>query len=75
MAELPDRVQDDVEAPTVVREVLEQVVDHAVGSERSHQLDVPRVADRSDVRADLLGELDRRGARPRGPIPDHPHRT
>ncbi len=46
---LADRVEDDVVRLAVLREVLLQVVDDLVGSERAHELDVLRVADRRDV--------------------------
>ncbi len=57
---LADRVEDDVVGLAVLREVFLRVVDHAVGPERSHELQVLRVADRSDGGAEVLGQLHRR---------------
>src|SRR5918996_4115726 len=54
---LADRVEDDVVHLAVLGEVLLQVVDELVCSERSHELDVLRVAHRGDVGAEVRGEL------------------
>ena len=54
---LADRVEDDVVRLAVLREVLLEVVDDLVGSERAHELDVLRVADGGDVGAGGFGQL------------------
>src|SRR5205823_14626643 len=58
---LADRVEDEVVRLAVLREVLPQVVDDLVRAERAHELDVLRVAHGGDVRAEVPGELHRRG--------------
>ena len=68
---LADRVEDDVVRLAVLREVLSGVVDDGVGTERPHEVDVFRVADRGDVRTGVSGELDgRRADSPRGAVDD-----
>src|SRR6266542_6300159 len=59
---LPNRVEDDVVRLAVLGEVFLQVVDDLVCSERSHELDVLRVAHRGDVGAEMLGHLHRCGS-------------
>src|SRR6202165_788549 len=58
---LTDRVEDDVVRLAVLGEVFLRVVDHRVRSERSHQLEVLRVAHRGDVGAEVPGQLHPRG--------------
>ena len=68
---LADSVEDDVVRLTVLREVILQVVDHLVGAERAHELDVLRVGDGGDMRAEVLGELNGRcPERPGGAVHD-----
>ena len=57
---LADRVEDDVVGLAVLGEVLLQVVDHLVGAERTHELDVLRAAHGGDVGAEVLRQLDPR---------------
>ena len=57
--ELADGVEDDVEALAGFREVVLRVVDHPVGPERSHELEVPGSANRGDVGVEGPGQLDR----------------
>ncbi len=54
---LADCIEDDVVRLAVLGEVFLRVVDHPVGSERSHELEVLGVAHRSDVGFEVLGEL------------------
>ena len=58
---LLDRVEHDVIRLAAFGEVLLCVVDDPVGTERPDELDVLRVADRGDVGAEVLPELDRGG--------------
>src|SRR3990172_9793423 len=54
-------------------EVFPQVVDHRVGAERPHELEVLRVAHRGDVGAEVLAELHRGGAdRAGGAVDEEP---
>ena len=50
---LSDRVHDDVVRLAVVGEVFVLVVDDLVGTERAHEPDILRVADRRDVGAEV----------------------
>jgi hypothetical protein len=59
---LADCVEDDVVRLAVLGEVFLRVVDHPVGSQRCHELEVLRVAHRSDVGAEVLGQLNPCGA-------------
>src|SRR5215471_1527933 len=59
---LADRVEDDVIRLAVLGEVFPGVIDDSVGSERSHELEVLRIADRCDVGFEVLGQLHPRGA-------------
>ena len=59
---LADCIEDDVVRLAVLGEVFLRVVDHPVGSERSHELEVLRAAHRSDVGFEVLGELHPCGA-------------
>ncbi len=59
---LADRVEDDVVRLAVLGEVFLRVVDHPVGSERSHELEVLGVTHRGDVGFEVPGELHPRGA-------------
>src|SRR5258705_13899100 len=68
---LADGVEDHVVGLAVLGEVLVRVVDHFVGTERSHQLDVLGVAHGGHAGAEALGELHAGGADgPRGSL-DH----
>src|ERR1700687_3675767 len=59
---LTDRVEDDVVSLAVLGEIFLCVVDHAVRSERSQQLEVFCAAYRGDVGAEGPGQLYSRGA-------------
>ena len=54
---IADVVEDEVVALARSREILLRVVDHVVGAERAHQLDVARAADAGDFGAEVLGDL------------------
>jgi hypothetical protein len=51
---------------STIGEVLRRVIDHVVGPERSHQVDVGAAADGSHVRAEVLGQLHREDAEAAG---------
>ena len=54
-------------------EVLAAVVDHLVGAERAHEVELAGVVDAGHVRAAPLGELDRERARAAaGAVDQHP---
>jgi hypothetical protein len=59
---LADGVEDDVVRLAVLGEVFLRVVDHLIGSQRCHELEVLRVAHRGDVGAEEPGELHPCGA-------------
>ena len=59
---LADCVEDDVVSLAVLGEVFLRVVDHPVGSQRCHDLEVFRVAHRRDVGFEVPGELHPCGA-------------
>jgi hypothetical protein len=59
---LADRVEDDVVGLVVPGEVLLQVVDDLVRSQRADELDVLGVARRRDASPEVLGELHAGGA-------------
>ena len=71
---LADGVEHDVVGLAALREVLLQIVDDLVCSQRPHELDVLRVAHGGDVGAEVPGELHGRGPdgsgwrRTRGPV-------
>jgi len=50
-------IEDHVVAPAVAREVLDRIVDHAVGAELPHELDLRCAADTRDFRAVGLRDL------------------
>ena len=52
-----DCVEDDVVRLAVLGEVFLRVIDHPVGSERSHKLEVLGAAHRSDVGIEVPGQL------------------
>jgi hypothetical protein len=54
---LAGRVEDDVVRLAVLREVVLQVVDDLLGSERAHEGEVLRAADGGDVGAEVLRHL------------------
>jgi len=54
---LADGVEDDIVRLPVLREVFVQVVDHLIGPKQVRQLDVLRVADGADVRAEVFRDL------------------
>ncbi len=67
-----DVVDDQVVTRPVPAEVVDGVVDDAVGADRPDQLDVLRAADTRDVRAERLGDLHREGAHAaRGSVDQH----
>jgi hypothetical protein len=55
---LAGSVEDDVVGLAVLGEVFVDVVDHLVGAERTHQVDVLRVAHGRYVRTELLRDLN-----------------
>ena len=57
----PD-VEDEVVAPAVVGDVGVRVVDHVIGAERAHEVDLLGAGDAGDVRSERLGDLDGEGA-------------
>src|SRR2546426_5722397 len=68
-----DRVEDNVVRLAVPGEVLLRVVDHPVGSERSHELEVLRAAYRGDVGFEVFGQLHPGGAdSPRRAVDEDP---
>ena len=68
-----DEVEDEVVRLDGAGEVLAAIVDHLVGTQRPHELQLAGVVDPGDVRADALGELDRERARAAtGPVDQHP---
>ena len=70
---LADCIEDDVVHLAVLGEVFLRVVDHPVGSQRSHGLEVLGVAHRSDVGFEVLGELHPCGADgPGRPVDEDP---
>ena len=63
---VPDVVDDQVVARSVPAEVVDGVVDDAVGADRVHRLDVRRAAHARDLRTERLGDLHREGAHAAG---------
>jgi hypothetical protein len=53
-----DKVEDDVVRLVPAGEVLAAVVDHHVGSERAHQVELAGVVDTGHVRTGPLRQLD-----------------
>ena len=59
---LADCIEDDVVGLAVPGEVFLRVVDHPVGSQRSHELEAPRAAYRRDIDFEVPGQLYPGGA-------------
>src|SRR4029078_6401428 len=58
-----DEVDERVVRLIRAREVLAAVVDHLVGTERAHEVELAGIVDARDMRTAPLGELDRETAR------------
>ena len=63
-------VQDEVVRLAADGEVLGPVVDHLVGTQRPHELELAAVVDTGDMGTPALGQLDGEGARPPSPAVD-----
>jgi hypothetical protein len=57
-----DQIQDQVVRLVGAGEVVAAVVDHLVGSQRPHELELAGVVDTGNVCAGPLGQLDRERA-------------
>jgi hypothetical protein len=59
-----DEIQNEVVWLVTAGEVLAAVVDHFIGTERPHELELAAIVDAGDVRAEAFGQLDGEGTRP-----------
>src|SRR4051794_39326296 len=66
----PAKLEDHVVASRTRGDALLGVVDHVIGTEAPHYLDVAGAADAGDLGAEVLGDLDGEGPNPAGGADD-----